>query len=226
VTATMPDTAEPLSAQLRERTRLAHETAENSPFVSRLMAGHYPVEAYVLLAAQHRAIYGALEAVGAGWTGDAVAGPFVLDVLMRSASIGADLGVLLGPGWETTAERMVLPATERYAEHLRTVVTTWAAGYVAHHYVRYLGDLSGGQIVRRGLHAVFGPAVAGATNFYEFADIPKVKPFRDDYRARLDALVLDAAESDRMVAEAVTAFHLNHAVFLDLGERCAAQTSF
>ena len=215
----------PLSAALRERTRLAHETAENSPFVGHLLSGRYPVEAYALLAAQHRAIYHALEDAAARWAGDPVAGPFVLDALHRSSAIRRDLHALLGPSWETVSDRMVLPATVRYVEHLRTVAATWPAGFVAHHYVRYLGDLSGGQIVRRGLHDVFGPAVVGATAFYEFAGIPKVKPFRDAYRARLDALVLDPSESDQLVAEAVSAFHFNHAVFLDLGERCAARSS-
>lgn len=229
MTATVVPTGEAasasLSAALRERTRLAHETAENSPFVGYLLSGRYPVEAYALLAAQHHAIYRALEDAAARWMGDPVAGPFVLAELERSPSVRRDLATLLGPSWEPVANRMVLPATVRYVEHLRTVAATWPAGFVAHHYVRYLGDLSGGQIVRRGLLDVFGPAVSGATSFYEFSRIPKVKPFRDAYRSKLDALTLDPTESERLVEEAVSAFHFNHAVFLDLGERCAARSS-
>lgn len=54
-------------------------------------------------------------------------------------------------------------------------------------------------------------------SFYSFPAIPKPKLFKDEYRARLDALPFDAAERARVAAEAQVAFDLNTAVFSELG---------
>ena len=86
---------------------------------------------------------------------------------------------------------------------------------VAHHYTRYLGDLSGGQSVGRALHRAFDLNGAGLA-FYDFP-IAKPKPYKDAYRARLDALDLRPADVDRVVEEVKVAFRLNQAVFDELG---------
>ncbi len=206
----------PLSAALRVATAPAHAQAEGSSFVADLLGGVHPLAAYTALVAQNHAIYTALEAVTPRWRDDVVAGPFVLDALLRLPSLERDLAALLGPVWRTAAAGMVQPATVAYVEHLHDVAGGWAPGFVAHHYVRYLGDLSGGQVVGRRMGELFGPAGSSATSFYAFAAIPKIKPFRDDYRARLDALPLEGDERRRMLDEAVLAFELNRAVFVDL----------
>jgi Heme oxygenase len=52
--------------------------------------------------------------------------------------------------------------------------------------------------------------------FYDFAEIPSAKKFKDEYRAALDALDLTDAEIDRLVAEANVAFLLNMRLFEEL----------
>jgi heme oxygenase len=52
-----------------------------------------------------------------------------------------------------------------------------------------------------------------------FDGIGKLKPFRDRYRQLLDRAPLTPAERQAVIAEAVTAFELNTAVFADLGTR-------
>lgn len=210
----------PLSTALREATAVAHERAEGSRFVSDLLGGAYPLAGYTALVAQNHAVYTALEAVTPAWRDDPVAGPFVLDALLRLPSLEADLAVLLGPGWRAASRALLQPATVTYVDHLYEVAGSWAAGFVAHHYVRYLGDLSGGQVVGRRVGELFGERVAAATSFYRFDAVPRIKPFRDDYRARLDAVPLEAGERARLLAEAVTAFELNRAVFVDLAAGC------
>ena len=143
------DDVVPLSAALREATAVAHERAEGSAFVADLLGGRYPLAAYTALVVQNHAIYTALEAVSAAWPGDAVAGPFLLPELVRLPSLERDLGSLLGPTWRAEAQRLVQPATVAYVDRLHEVAGSWAGGFVAHHYVRYLGDLSGGQVVGR-----------------------------------------------------------------------------
>ena len=215
---TAQDTPLGLADLLREQTRIVHEQAENAPFMGRLLAGELPVSSYAALAVQNYAIYQALEAVGERWRLDPLAGPFVLDELIRLPQLERDLAFLLGPEWRQSAEQMRLPATDRYIAHIHAVCSQWSAGFVAHHYVRYLGDLSGGQIIRRSLELNYGEIGRRGASFYVFDRIEKIKPFRDHYRDLLDHAAIDVPDRERLVAEAIAAFELNRAVFIDLAE--------
>jgi heme oxygenase len=218
MTATAPvqSNALGLATELRQQTRVVHDQAETSPFIAQLGAGLLPLSAYTAMAAQNYAIYTALEQLGESWRDDPVAGPFVFDELLRVPSLERDLAYLLGPEWSVRAAALVEPATRRYVLHLHEVCSDWSAGWVAHHYVRYLGDLSGGQIIRRGLEQVYGEAGRLGTSFYVFNGIDKVKPFRDQYRRLLDHAPIGPLEQQRVVGEAIGAFELNRLVFVDL----------
>ena len=104
--------------------------------------------------------------------------------------------------------------------HLRATCFDWPGGFVAHHYVRYLGDLSGGQIIRRVLERVYGfadrfpdgPPHAGV-RFFVFDHLDNGVQFKKRYRALLDAAPWDDAERGRVIDEAILAFRLNAAVF-------------
>ncbi|MBX9243475.1 biliverdin-producing heme oxygenase [Actinotalea ferrariae] len=204
----------PLSLHLRAATRVAHERAETSGFVESLMRGELTVAAYADLAAQHHVIYTALEAAEPFVRSDPAGATMVVEGLRRVPSIERDLETLVGPGWRD--EVRVLPATERYAARLREVAGTWVGGYVAHAYTRYLGDLSGGLAVKAILQRAYA-VPDEAVNFYTFTSIPKPKLFKDDYRARMDALPFDREERLAVAAEAEVAFGLNTALFAELG---------
>lgn len=217
MTLVEPDTEVlPLSVQLRTSTRAQHEHAETRSFVTELMGGGLGPrgrEAYLDLARQHHELYRALEAVGERLAGDPVVVDFLLPELMREASLIADLETLAGPGW---AELPVHEATRRYVERLDAIDD--AAGYLAHAYTRYLGDLSGGQAIAVMLRRHYG-LEPGELTFYQFAGIPKPKVFKDQYRAMLDDAALTSEQREVAVAEAQVAFDLNSALFVALGER-------
>jgi heme oxygenase len=86
---------------------------------------------------------------------------------------------------------------------------------VAHHYTRYLGDLSGGRAIGRVLARTFDLDHDGLA-FYAFVDVPKPKPYKDAYRQRLDALDLTAQERLDVLAEVRLVFGLNEALFAEL----------
>ena len=75
----------------------------------------------------------------------------------------------------------------------------WPAGFVAHHYTRYLGDLSGGQLVRKALQREYGLGEEG-TAFYAFPGVA-VGAVKRRYREMLDAAPWDEAERARFVDE-------------------------
>ena len=109
----------------------------------------------------------------------------------------------------------VLPATQVYADRLAQTADSLPR-YAAHAYTRYLGDLSGGQIIKRMLQRHYGFTSEGIA-FYDFPEIHKLKPFKDVYRERLDALPLDDEARAAVVEEARLAFRLNADVFGELG---------
>ncbi|ADG73959.1 Heme oxygenase [Cellulomonas flavigena DSM 20109] len=204
--------APPLSAALRAGTRQEHEDAERSAFVEHLVDGTLPLAGYVDLAAQQHAIYTALEAAGDRLVAAGTHGDLVFPELVRVPAIEKDLAFLVGADWR--ARVRVLPATADYVARLGQVGDDLPR-YAAHAYTRYLGDLSGGQILQRMLERHHGLAGDGVS-FYDFPQIHKLKPFKDVYRERLDALDLTPAQRDEVVEEARVAFRLNRAVFTDL----------
>jgi len=211
--------AEPdgFAAHLRRATRADHAAAESSGLVTALLEGRLPREAYAALLAQTHLVYAVLEEAAAAQAGNPDVEPFLDPALVRLPSLQADLAHLLGASWR---EALVpLPATQRYLDRLREVAD-WPAGLVAHHYVRYLGDLSGGQVIRRLVARAYDLELDGV-RFYVFEGIARPKPYKDRYRAALDAVPWDAAERERAAAEASRAFVLNADLFADLGARYA-----
>ncbi|OLR95136.1 biliverdin-producing heme oxygenase [Actinokineospora bangkokensis] len=205
---------EGFAARLRAATRDEHERAERSAFVADLLGGRLGLGAYAALLAQSHVFYGVLEEAGEHWRGDAVVGRFVIDGLLRRGALERDLAYLLGPGWRAGVRP--LPATLSYVDRLREVCFTDRGAFVAHHYTRYLGDLSGGQVIRRRLKDLFGLDGDGV-RFYDFDAVGKPKPFRDHYRDLLDTTAWDEDERASLISEANVAFRLNRAVFDDLG---------
>src|SRR5699024_6868479 len=109
LSVTAPPTA-PVSTLLREATQEAHSRAETSPFVTDLMSGRLSIVAFTALAAQHQAIYTALEDLGRRIADQPGAAALVRPELERSAALAEDLGALTGEGQLPP----ILAATERY----------------------------------------------------------------------------------------------------------------
>lgn len=213
MTSTGDATGRGFAARIRTETRTAHQEAERAPFVQDLLGGRLPVDDYVRLVVQHHALYSVLEALVAG-SADPVVARFAAPELERLPAIVADLEFLAGPDWG--ARFPVLAATEAYGAHLREVAAAWPGGLVAHHYVRYLGDLSGGQLIGRVLQRVYRFEDQRGTAFYRFPGIASPKAFKARYRAQLDALGWVEPDRRRFVDEVNEAYRLNTDVFYEL----------
>ncbi|CAM3520441.1 heme oxygenase (biliverdin-producing) [Occultella aeris] len=213
------DLDEPASLLLRSATRDVHERAESTGFVQNLMGGHLDVRAFAALVTQHAAIYAALEAAGDRIRRNPAGAGLVFDELRRGDALATDLAALaamigmIGP--DPRDPITVLPQTLHYVDRLNEIGDDVVA-YLAHAYTRYLGDLSGGQVIKRMMQRHYGLAEDGLA-FYTFERIEKIPPFKERYRAAMDALPLTGADRERLVAEARLAFDLNAAVFDGLG---------
>jgi heme oxygenase len=182
--------------------------------VTGLLAGRVDRRGYAEMVAQHWYVYATLEAAGEVMRRDPVAGGFVTDALLRVPALERDLAALLGSGWRTQIEPS--PVTRRYVDRIREVCFTWPFAFVAHHYTRYLGDLSGGQIMTRAIGRNLGLDSAAGTAFYDFADLGDVDTFKEAYRARLDAAPWSTQEQAWFIAETTYAYHLNTEVLVEL----------
>ncbi|MEU5654182.1 biliverdin-producing heme oxygenase [Streptomyces sp. NPDC047737] len=207
----------PFSTLIRTASHEQHTEAESSTFMSDMLGGRLGVDAYTRYTEQLWFVYRALEAGAESLRADPVAGPFIRPELMRRAELERDLGHLRGEGWRAGLEP--LPATAAYAERVTECAREWPAGYIAHHYTRYLGDLSGGQIIRGTAEKTWGFERKGdGVRFYVFEQIANPAAFKREYRELLDAVNADDLEKQRIVDECKRAFALNTAVFRELGE--------
>lgn len=201
------------STALRERSRTAHSGSEHAGFMDDLMRGNGTREDYVALVAQHWFIYEALEGAEARMKESPIAAPFLSDKLTRLPALEADLEFLIGSDWRS--QIAPLPTTVRYVDRIREVGATWPGGFVAHHYTRYLGDLSGGLFIGKLMARQFGFDTNGI-GFYIFAEIGDPASFKDVYRTQLDAAGWDDDERERVIDEVLAAYQFNTDLFIDL----------
>ncbi|MGY0023555.1 heme oxygenase (biliverdin-producing) [Streptomyces sp. cg35] len=209
------------STLIRTASHEQHTEAETSTFMSDLLGGGLGVDAYARYTEQLWFVYKALEGGIERLADDPVAGPFIQAELLRVPELERDLAHLRGPDWREKAS--ALAATAAYAARVEECAASWPAGYVAHHYTRYLGDLSGGQIIRDKAERTWGFARKGdGVRFYVFEQVGNPAAFKRRYRELLDAIAVDELEKQRVVAECKAAFALNTGVFRALGEEFSA----
>jgi heme oxygenase len=141
-----------------------------------------------------------------------------IDLVAQHFCMYEALAHLIGDDWRERIE--AVPATAAYAARIREIAEEgWVAGLVAHHYTRYLGDLSGGQMIAKRVAKQHGLDREGIA-FYDFSELGSLVDFKNEYRVALDALGagLDDEERARMLDEVRAAYAFNTAVFIDLGK--------
>ncbi|KAF7314595.1 hypothetical protein MKEN_00933000 [Mycena kentingensis (nom. inval.)] len=109
-------------------------------------------------------------------------------LLARAPALSADIAYLLGIAesqWKShrihlqlTAAPGLPPALQEYVDRIEEISNSAdPAPLLAHSYVRYLGDLSGGQQIQRALAKAYGLSVGGAgLSFYAFKELRSSKP--------------------------------------------------
>lgn len=198
-----------LSAAMKAGSAAEHAAAEQSAFVSELLAGRVSAYGYSEYLLRLRVVYAALEEAIRTHRNHPMVAAVYDPALERLTAIDADL-----EHWRPgTTYEVDSPAATAYGE--RITALTWGGSLLAHHYTRYLGDLSGGRIIYKALDRTFDLRGAGLA-FYQFPFRPK--PYKDSYRARLDALHPDANEIDHIVGEVKLTFGLNHALLDELAD--------
>jgi heme oxygenase (biliverdin-producing, ferredoxin) len=205
-----------LPDRLRLGTRDLHGAAERTALMATLIGGRIERGPYVLLLRNLHAVYGALEPALSAAAATAQAGwaCFARPVLHRSAALAADLTHLHGPHW-----REDLPlgqAAAAYSQRLQQLAAEADPALAAHAYVRYLGDLHGGQVLRRRVGQALGLDGEAGLCFYDFGPAEVVQALRLEFRAALGQLALTPQEVGRVVDEARWGFEQHIRLFDEL----------
>jgi len=209
VTATDTPT---LSARLRAETRDAHLRAERSGIMRRVLRAEIDVGDYLALLDELALVYGALEDGLERQRAHRLVAPFAFARLRRLPALQADRHTL---GATIMRCRGTTEAARTLATRIHDASRSDPARLVAHAYVRYLGDLSGGQILRGLVSRALDLHDGTGTAFHDFAP-HEPETLKRDFRSALDALPLSAEEADAMVDEARRAFALHESLFEEL----------
>mmetsp|Transcript_140874 Transcript_140874/g.357907 ORF Transcript_140874/g.357907 Transcript_140874/m.357907 type:complete len:404 (-) Transcript_140874:180-1391(-) len=207
---------EGLAKKLKQGTKEAHKAAETVHFVREFIKGKVPREVYAQMVVNLFYVYEALEDALDKCAEHPLVDPLHFpDELCRADALSRDAEFFNGPDWREKTHPSEV--TKEYVSRLQQIAEEAPELIVPHAYTRYLGDLSGGQVLKRAaIRGMKLPDDGSGVQFYTFRRIADGKAFKNMYRARLDAINADTKMADRMVVEANSAFDLNTRMFQEL----------
>jgi len=205
-----------LATQLREGTKKAHTMAENTGFVSCFLKGVVDKSTYRQLVVDFYFVYQAMEEEISRLSLERhpVISLICYPELNRLESLEKDLNFYFGTNWLNNLEPTT--SAKAYVERIRTVAHEKPELLIGHHYTRYIGDLSGGQILKNIAQKAMNLPEHDGLRFYEFDLIENEKVFKKRYSATLDSLPINQSTADLIVDEANQAFKCNMDIFQEL----------
>lgn len=206
-----------LATHLRAGTQKSHTAAENTAFMKCFLKGIVEREPFRILTADLYFVYSTLETEMQRHLDNSLVKAMYFPELNRTAKLEADLAYYYGDDWQNQVS--ATSAGQRYVDRIREASEQNPALLIAHAYVRYMGDLSGGQSLRNIARSAMNLPPDKGTGLHEFDQIPTVearRAFKIGYRDTLNSLPVDDALIQAIVDEANLAFALNRAVFHEL----------
>ncbi|MGK7925779.1 MAG: heme oxygenase (biliverdin-producing) [Spirulina sp.] len=206
-----------LATQLREGTKQSHTMAENTAFMKCFLKGIVEREPFRLLIADLYFLYSVLEAEIVRHKDHPAIAPIYFPELERKGKLEQDLEFYYGEDWEE--EIVPSPEGQKYVARIHEITKSEPALLVAHAYVRYMGDLSGGQALKNIVRSALDLPPDQGTGLHEFDQIPTVearRAFKAKYRDALNSLPVDDVLAQKIVDEANYAFQLNRNVVHEL----------
>ncbi|KAI9486540.1 MAG: heme oxygenase-domain-containing protein [Benjaminiella poitrasii] len=213
-----------LASAMKEGTRVVHSAAENSVFTKRFLNGTITKAEYGRYINSLYFVYKTMEDLLNQYKDHLIVKmvyfPYELN---RINSLIEDLEYYFGKDRveELIDPKNATPAVKNYMKALKDAAEKNPALLIAHSYTRYLGDLSGGQILAKRLkkHVLKIDVTdlawdsSEGLEFYSFKNIDNHAEFKNLYRSRLDNAHVTQYVKDLIVAEAIYSFELNIAIF-------------
>ncbi len=206
-----------LASELREGTKHSHTLAENTAFMKCFLKGIVDREVFRKLMANLYFVYCELETAIQNNLDNPVVKAIYFAEIERKANIEKDLAYYYGENWQDLISP--LEAGKTYVNRIKEVAVTNPSLLVAHAYVRYMGDLSGGQSLKKIVRKALNLPENEGTRFHEFEAFPtpeERRNFKFTYRDTLNELHLDPVLAAEIIEEANYAFRLNRDVMHEL----------
>ena len=203
-----------LAQELKTGTKRSHTAAENTKFVGSFLRGVVSEQNYRTLIKDFYFVYSAIEEEMERLQDDEFLTPIYFKELNRLNFLKMDLRYYYGPNW--MMEIKPSEACIQYVERIHEVADKDPYLLVGHHYTRYLGDLSGGQILKGIAEKALDLPRNEGLHFYDFPKIEDKKEFKTKYREGLDKVTTDTSKINDIIAEANYAFRLNMYMFDEL----------
>lgn len=237
------DYTQNISILFRTSTTRAHDSVHHTELAGKLLRGELPKGGYIYFMMVLWRVYNAIEeGLEIHSTNPVLAPTYRPALLSRASRLSADIAYLLDTTedtWQSTPlYRSLVSAPPEgvrdYVAHLEQLTvsrdTMDHPRLLAHAYVRYLGDLSGGQSIRNRMANAYDlPDTGAGASFYDFqplqgnvagekkasqGDLLKIKEW---YKEGMNEAVGDnKALKEALVQEANLAFDFNRRIFQDV----------
>ena len=203
------------SKRIKEGTSKSHSAAENTKFVASFLRGVLDPEEYRKLLTNFWYVYDTMEQriqesndpivqVLKQWN----------PILFRTSFLQRDLQYYYGPMWRE--KQIPSEACNKYCYRITEVANDDPYLLVSHHYTRYIGDLSGGKILRGIAEKALTLPEGEGLHFYDFPRIDDAKEFKTNYRSTLDNIGFTESQQVALIDEAIHAFRLNMDLFNEI----------
>ena len=204
-------TVKDFALQLKTETKKSHTAAENTKFVSSFLKGVVTEDNYRKLVSDLYFVYRAMEEEIEKLKDHPCIKPIAFRELSRTTQLEKDLNYYYGQDWRS----LVTPteSCQRYVNRIREVADEDPELLVGHHYTRYMGDLSGGQILKGIAEKALDLRKGEGLHFYEFEGIADKQGFKTQYRNTLNMLPINQSQANAIITEANWAFRLNMFMF-------------
>ena len=161
--------------KLKELTKDCHTRAEKTSFMKRMLKKQISMKEYYVFLSNQFVMYSVLEARAARL------GVFSgIEDIKRTERIMIDLAELERLGGFSAPESLV--STRKYVEYIDSIGTN-PDKLLSHIYVRHMGDMSGGQFIKR--------LIPGSGRHYDFST--DVNILKDQLRTKLNNEMADEA---------------------------------
>ena len=196
-----------LADQLKIATASYHRRAERTGIVNDILKKCISRQAYILYIRNLYPIYAGLEKPFEPAVAQLeILMPFLDNVIRRSTPLSQDLCNLTGrKDWQNLP---LLQSSLAYSNHIDYLRQHDPISLLGHIYVRYLGDMNGGQVLHRLLSETL-ELPHEALNFYQYPAIHEIVSFRQGYRSLFNSVKLNAPQRRKVIETAIKAFEFN-----------------
>lgn len=192
-----------LTAELKQATAEAHRRVEKNRLVQKILAGSISDQLLRKYLTALLPVYNHLEsALSQLAEGSRFSGLYD-ERLCRYRAIVNDLGNI--------DEKNI--SENSLSQWVQRAIKENEFSLVAICYVRYLGDLNGGQILLRSIEKSDAISSETGLSFFRFESIPDMKEFISAYRSKINRLELTAAGRRQVIACAVEFFNRHDDLF-------------